>query len=158
MKDEYISISEFAKRAGVSHQAIYKRLDKDLQPWLQVADGKKSLNTKALEFFGSEKFATDSTEVATIKMLQKTVELLENELSIKNEQIKSRDSQIEALSERLKESHVLIDQQQKLHAANLIEEKSTAAVEVSPAADIEADPAVPKSGTKKKPWQFWKKA
>lgn len=158
MKDEYISISEFAKRAGVSHQAIYKRLDKDLQPWLQVADGKKSLNTKALELFESEKSATDSTEVATIKLLRKTVELLENELSVKNEQIKSRDSQIEALSERLKESHVLIDQQQKLHAANLIEEKSTAAVEVSPAADVEADPAVPKPGTKKKPWQFWKKA
>lgn len=157
MNEEYISIAEFAKRAGVSHQAIYKRLDKDLQPWLQVANGKKSLNIKALELFESEKSATDSTEVATIKLLQKSIDLLEKELAIKNEQIKSRDSQIEALSERLKESHILLDQQQHLHAANLITEKSTAALDEPRAADIEPEQPQP-TEKKRKPWQFWKKA
>ena len=39
MKEEYISISEFAKRAGVSVQAVYKRLDKDIQPWLKELNG-----------------------------------------------------------------------------------------------------------------------
>lgn len=31
MKEEYISISEFAKRAGVSRQAVYKLLSTDLR-------------------------------------------------------------------------------------------------------------------------------
>lgn len=125
MNDVYISIAEFAKRAGVSHQAIYKRLATDLQPWLHMTDGKKTINIQALELFNNEnvatKSATNSTEVATIKLLQKTVELLEKELSLKNEEIKN-------LHDRLKESHVLLDQQQHLHAANLIEERTAADV------------------------------
>ena len=128
MKEQYISISEFARRAGVSHQAIYKRLDKDLQPWLQVADGKKSLNIKALELFEVEKSATDSTESATIKLLQRTVDMLEKELDLKNKEI-------EALHARLAESHTLIDNQQRLQAATtkqslLPDQPATAPVEV----------------------------
>lgn len=120
MKDEYISISEFAKKAGVSHQAIYKRLDKDLQPWLQVANSKKLINIKALELFEVKESATDSTEVATIKLLQKTVEMLEKELSVKNDQIKDQAKQITELSDRLKESHLLIDHQQQLAVAGML--------------------------------------
>lgn len=101
MKEEYITITEFAKRAGVSHQAVYKRLDKDLQPWLQVAQGKKTLNIKALELFEVDKSATDSTEVATIKLLQKTVELLEKELAGSKEQLESKDRQIEQLQKQI---------------------------------------------------------
>lgn len=102
MKEEYLSISEFAKRAGVSHQAIYKRLDGDLQPWLQVANGKKTLNIKALELFEQDKSATDSTEVATIKLLQKTVDMLQKELDIKNEQIKDLNDRLAETSQSLR--------------------------------------------------------
>ena len=102
MKEEFLSISEFAKRAGVSHQAIYKRLDGDLQPWLQVANGKKTLNMKALELFEQDKSATDSTEVATIKLLQKTVDMLQKELDIKNEQIKDLNDRLAETSQSLR--------------------------------------------------------
>ena len=102
MKEEFLSISEFAKRAGVSHQAIYKRLDGDLQPWLQVANGKKTLNIKALELFEQDKSATDSTEVATIKLLQKTVDMLQKELDIKNEQIKDLNDRLAETSQSLR--------------------------------------------------------
>lgn len=147
MKEEYISISEFAKRAGVSHQSIYKRLHKDLQPWLQEGAGGKKLNIKALDFFETEKSATgcatncatDSTEVATIKLLQKTVELLEKELTLKN-------TEIAELHARLKESHVLLDQQQHLQAAGLLEEKT-----VLPASVKEEELQT------KKWWQFWRR-
>ena len=106
---EYISILEFAKRAGVSHQAIYKRLDKDLQPFAKVENRKKVINTKALELFEYEKPPPDATSVATVRILEKTVEMLQNELEIKNKQI-------EELNERLKESHYLAGQGQKLIA------------------------------------------
>lgn len=149
MKDEYISIPEFAKRAGVSHQAIYKRMDKDLQPWLQVADGKKSLNIRALSLFESEKSATEvATLVATVNLLQKTVELLEKELSLKNDEIRE-------LHSRLKETSQIAANAQQLHAVDLMPEKLTAAVDESGEAVINPEPAQP-AEKKKKLWQFWK--
>jgi DNA-binding protein Fis len=48
---EYLSIKEFSTSAGVSPQAIYQRLDKDLKPYLKDFKGKKSLNIQALELF-----------------------------------------------------------------------------------------------------------
>ena len=124
MKEEYLSISEFAKRAGVSVQAVYKRLGKDLQPWLRVENGKKTLNSKALQVFSGEK---SSTEVESVDALKKALELiadqnetLKAELAIKNEQIREQSRQIAEISERLKESHLLIDHQQKLTAAGLL--------------------------------------
>lgn len=150
MKDEYISISEFAKRAGVSVQAVYKRLDKDFKPWLKVENGRKALNIKALEIFKGEK---NSTEVESIEAILRMVSMLEKELEIKNEQIRSRDRQIEDLSERLRESHLLLNQQQHLHAADLLETK------------IEEQEQPPKEQQKqegvdlkeeKNWWQFWK--
>ena len=124
MKEEYLSISEFAKRAGVSVQAVYKRLGKDLQPWLRVENGKKTLNSKALQVFSGEK---SSTEVESVDALKKALELiadqnetLKAELAIKNEHIREQSRQIAEISERLKESHLLIDHQQKLTAAGLL--------------------------------------
>ncbi len=41
MNDEYISISEFAKRAGVSRPTIYSKLDNELSNFCKVVKGKK---------------------------------------------------------------------------------------------------------------------
>lgn len=108
MKDEYISIAEFAKRAGVSHQAIYKRLQLDLQPWLQVEDGKKALNIKALTLFENEKSATGcatmqpvAQPVAGDDLLRKTVEILEEELKTKNRMITELQNENRELSREL---------------------------------------------------------
>lgn len=117
MKEEYISISEFAKRANVSHQYIYKRLDKELQPYLQLVEGKKALNIKALQLFNTTEVATNATKVATenqeikdlIELLQEQQRTLKQELDIKNEQIRD-------LSQSNRQQLQLIDQQQKLQA------------------------------------------
>lgn len=117
MKEEYISISEFAKRANVSHQYIYKRLDKELQPYLQLVEGKKALNIKALQLFNVTEVATNATKVATenqevkdlIELLQEQQKVLKQELDIKNEQIRD-------LSQSNRQQLQLIDQQQKLQA------------------------------------------
>lgn len=140
MKDEYISISEFAKRAGVSQQAVYKRLDKDLKPWLIIKENKKALNIKALDIFLGK---TDSTEVEKVELLKRTIEVLEKqnetltkELDIKNGQIESLNKSLDELNQRFHESNLLIGsyRQQEL----LAEKKEEAPAE--PAEPIIVEP------------------
>lgn len=49
--ENYITIQQFSALAGVSRQAIYQRLDKDLQKYCKVVDNKKMLNIEGLELF-----------------------------------------------------------------------------------------------------------
>lgn len=49
---EYISIKEFAKRAGVSRQSVYKALnqvDSRLTAFVNLVDNQKMLNIKAAQ-------------------------------------------------------------------------------------------------------------
>lgn len=167
MEEEYISISEFAKRAGVSPQAIYKRLSTDLSTEFKLVDNRKMLKTSALERFGLnqvdnqfnnqvEKVETPKeVQNETIMMLQKTISLLETQAETLQQQLSLKDKQIEELNERLKESHVLIDQQQKLQAVSesrleLLEDK-VADPEPEPDEEISVEPK------KKHWWQFGRK-
>lgn len=50
---EYISIADFANHAGVTKQAIYLRLNKDLNVYLKTIQGKKFLHTNGLSLFNS---------------------------------------------------------------------------------------------------------
>lgn len=104
MSNEYISVSEFAKRAGLSKQAIYKRLSTDLSMYMKVVDGRKMLKSSALEHIKSKQEYNQSVnQTDTIDLLKKTIEMLEKELAAK-------DKQIDALQQ-------MVDQEQKLHAA-----------------------------------------
>ena len=109
-KDEYISIAEFAERAGVSKQAVYKRIDKDCKPWLKVENGKKLINIKALKFFNVQ--PKDTVETAK-EMLEETrqgyIDFLKHLVDEKNEQIKS-------LSKTIEREQEIVSQQQKLQA------------------------------------------
>lgn len=167
MEDEYIGIAEFAQRAGVTPQAVYKRLSTDLSTELKVVDNRKMLKVSALEKFSLNQVKpvvkpVDNqveTPNETVVMLQKTISLLETQaetlqkqLEVKDRQIADMSKQIEELNERLKESHVLIDQQQKLQVVSesrlqLIEDKVT-----------EPDPVEVADETEKKHWwQIFKK-
>ena len=100
MNKEYLSISEFADKAGVSPQAIYKRLSTDLKEYLTVLNGRKVLNIEALQLF------IDKEEKQPINNeLQQVVELLK-------EQLKAKDEQIQRLQNAL-------ELQQQLNAATL---------------------------------------
>ena len=49
---EKISIAEFAKRANVSRQSVYKRLtqvDSELTKYVNLVDNQKMIDTQALE-------------------------------------------------------------------------------------------------------------
>ena len=54
-KKELVTVKEFAKMADKSQQAIYKQLNNRLNPYIQLIDNQKMLETRALsEVFGIE--------------------------------------------------------------------------------------------------------
>lgn len=120
--DEYISISEFAKRAGVSRPTVYSRLDGDLSNFCKTVKGQKAINVKALSLFGVKKTVKETVketvkDFTTIETLKSSIDVLKSQTEIMRQQLELKDLQIKELQDRLKESHVLLDQQQHLQAA-----------------------------------------
>lgn len=101
MKEEYISISEFAKRAGVSRQAIYSRLNSDLSTFVDTVNGKKSLNVRALQLFDNSKTDKEVYSSELFSTLKKNNELLTKELEFKNREIEQLREENKRLSEQL---------------------------------------------------------
>lgn len=108
MKNKYISVSEFAKAAGVSKQAVYSRLkSQDLNKFIKLENGKKLINTKALEFFNK------SSSQSSFNQFNQVEQGLE---STEREYIESLKKQIEELQRDKQELYRLLDQQQQLTA------------------------------------------
>ena len=98
--NDFLTISEFATASGVTSQAIYKRLQKDLKAFVKVENGKKYINKDGLKLFNkTEKDNPVNNE------LQKVIELLQ-------EQLKAKDEQIAGLQ-------IALEIQQQLNAATL---------------------------------------
>lgn len=105
MKNKYISVSEFAKAAGVSKQAVYSRLkSQDLNKFIKLENGKKLINTKALELFNK------SSSQSSFNQVEQGLE------STEREYIESLKKQIEELQRDKQELYRLLDQQQQLTA------------------------------------------
>lgn len=116
MKEELLTIREFANRAGVSRQAIYSKLENDLSPFLVTVDNTKMLKTEALLKFSVKSINSHET----VKKEDQLTHSLQQTINILQEQIKVKDSQIEVLQR-------LLEQQQQLHAAQIsLPEKSSA--------------------------------
>lgn len=99
---EFLTVQEFAERAGVSTQAVYARfnsLDKSLT---KTDKRKKYISTAALELFSKQqnKQAEPSDREKSLQLeldnLKKTVSSLENQLEFSNSQIAVKDKQIES--------------------------------------------------------------
>lgn len=127
-QDDFISIADFARAAGVSPQSIYPRLDKDLKEYCQLINGRKSLHRDALKLY--EIKPPDNELTAVLKVLEK--------------QLDAKDSQIEQLNNRIKELQEIIKASQQIeHEKNqllLLEVQPVAAAQES-----EAPPATVKS-------------
>lgn len=144
--EDYISIKEFASKAGVSTQAIYQRIEKDLKGFVKVENGKKLILIAALEFFKYKKenqVDYQETENCLQKNDNKTkknssdfkdiLEFLQSQLVKKDEQLAEKDKQIAEKDRQLKDltSALIIEQQsaqqaQALHAGTI---KQTALIE-----------------------------
>lgn len=149
---EKISIAEFAKRANVSRQSVYKRLtqvDSELTKYVNLVDNQKMIDIQALEeVYGIrvdkevDKIDNfESTECQPVvnpinqenqveDMLLKQIEILQDEIKIKNDQIE--------------QLHKLLDQEQQLR---MIQEQKNVQIE---------EVNLNLKEKKKKWWEFWK--
>ena len=102
-KDEYISIAEFARRAGITPQAVYKQLnnqvDNQLSTYTKIHNGKKRIHIKALELF----LSTGVNQV--VNQFNNQVDNQINQVvDFLKDQIKRKDIQIEQLQQDLRTS------------------------------------------------------
>lgn len=113
MKEEFLTISEFAKRAGVSRPTIYSKLDNELSSYCKVVKGKKVINSKALALFSVKEsvknFTDNESLLQMVSVLQSQTEMLKGQLEVKDRQIEAKERHIEELTK-------ILDQQQQLHA------------------------------------------
>lgn len=148
---EKISIAEFAKRANVSRQSVYKRLsqvDDKLTEYVNLVDNKKVIDIQALEdVYGIEvDKEVDKNDNLELTGCQSTVNLdnpknkvedmLLKQIEILQEEIKVKNDQIEQL-------HKILDQEQQLR---MVSEQKKLEIEDSNPEQKEV---------KKKWWQFW---
>ena len=103
MKDDFLSVSEFAKTADVSIQAVYKRINKensDLKPFVKKSGGKTLIDKAALALVYNKHESEDKDSTTAIEILK--AEILE------------KNKQIEGLLAQLETVNKLLDQQQSL--------------------------------------------
>lgn len=102
--DEYMSVAEFADRAGCSKQAVYQQLNKKLKPYVKVIDGKKTINSKALwEVYGKEIQPESQSVVKEVDQ-----ELNKELIDLLKTQIEEKDRQIEDLHRLLEREQVQV--------------------------------------------------
>ena len=102
-QDEYISIAEFAKRAGLTPQGVYKQLNNRLSTYVKVHNGKKRISIKALEIF----LSTDVNQVDKPfnNQFNNVYQPVDNQtIEILKEQLDIKDKQIEQLQQDLRTS------------------------------------------------------
>lgn len=111
----YISISEFAERANVTKQAIYKRIktDPDFAPYVKEQDGKKTVSEAALTIFQQDKTApagNKQQEAPAGYLLERiseqadTIEEQRKEIEYLRGLLKSADERNSSLTQHLMES------------------------------------------------------
>lgn len=136
-EDQYLSVKEFARAAGVSVQAVYKRLSKDLKPFVNEVDGRKAIDKRALkEVYGKDQEdQEEKVDNDLINVLMDQINLLTSELNQKNSEIN--------------ELHRLLENEQKLR---LVDKSVSEPEEVEPDQERKADQEQQPEPEPKKSW------
>ena len=132
---EYISIKEFAVRAGVSPQAIYKRLnqvDNQLNNYIKPVGNQRMLNIKALQDIDGIEVVNQNQSVeqpvangyqSAIDSLKEQIDQDRRDMQLKDEQIKFLQEQLIQLDLRhydeMQSMQELLNQEQKLHILSI---------------------------------------
>ena len=117
METEYLSIKDFAQKAGVSQQAIYKQVERKLKGYIKLVDNQKMIDIRALqEVYGVEVEQPIQPKVEQVEQpIQPNFDsiLSQNQqmIDMLKEQLEAKDKQIESLQK-------LLDQEQHLNAMN----------------------------------------
>lgn len=133
-KDEYLTVKEFADRAGISVQAVYQRLNKDLKPFLKTFKGKKTLNIKGLGVFIDNK-NFKAVEQDFKEDFKVTLKSLNKQLDVKDQQIKELNDRLDHALKLNENNQVLlkVEQEKRLLIEIELEDKEN-----------------------KNKWKFWK--
>ena len=158
MGAEYLSIKDFAKKAGVSQQSLYKRLNNpnnQLNNYVKMVENQKMIDIRALqEVYGVEVEQPIQPIIQPVEqpiqpLLQATIESLSKELERKSEELQAKDKQYADLKASMEEQlkvkdkqieHYgkLLDQEQQLNAMN---QQKILALETKLEEPNETDPA-----------------
>lgn len=142
-KQEYMTISEFARETGKSRTTVYKYLDSFLSTYVQQdAQGKKVISRAAVKAFESVETGKvvqdERTDRRTEKrsgeqingQVEKVIEALKEQLRVKDEQLRAKDQQIESLHEILSRQQQLAAlQEQRILQLTASEPETAATVE-----------------------------
>lgn len=124
---KYITVAEYAEMFGISTQAVYKRMKKQLQPFVVVVGKVKHIDISALQFEelppqpATEQPCNQPNQPTNQPRNQPLQPLLEQELAEKNKQIESLLRQIDVLTQQnsnltelLRNSQVLLAAEKKI--------------------------------------------
>lgn len=122
---EYLTVAEFAERAGVTKQAVYKRLNNQLQKYVIEQNGRKLIKSSALNDLYSDVSQVKSQPVeqplnnqlielfkAEKEEKQKIIDMLLQEKSALQMKLTQKEHQLQLLEEN-KETAIRQDQRIK---------------------------------------------
>ena len=123
MNSDYMTVKEFAKKAGVSSQYVYKQIrDGKLTKYIEIIDGKKFLKSEALEKIGKQK--NDNQKQTNDQPL----------VSFLQDQLNAKDKQIAELQMALQRSQELLKREQDIR---LVTEKRLMMLEEQRETEVE---------------------
>lgn len=112
MNGKYLTVSEFAEKAGVSKQTIYDQMldGKRLAPYKRRINGKKMIRADALSYYTvkaaddpePETEAAPGAEDPLVTLLMEQIKTKDDQLRAKDEQIAEKDKQLTAKDEQIK--------------------------------------------------------
>ena len=159
MASEYLTIKEFAQRAGVTPQAIHKQLDRKLKDYVITDEkGKKTISAEALELYKGRK--TNKPKADAKQAQDDMVEFLKR-------QLEEKDNQIRALQELIRTEQSLRVSAE--HRIALLEQRDTppqdegeetiidGAPEEKPAQETVADPEESADIQQRERKSFWQR-
>lgn len=120
---ELLTIQQVADRVGLTRQALYPRLDRDLSDYYVEVDGRKMLKATVIEYILSKPVSKvdskvdDKIDTRLLDALQAHVDLLTAQLAIKDAQLAAADERLHESNSISMSSLNLSDRQQQLYLA-----------------------------------------
>lgn len=132
MDNKYYTVAEFAKKVGISKQAVYQSLEKKLYKYVKEVDGKKYISRDAFSVFNSKLIDT------TLEKILIQLEEKDRQIALLSEQVKFQDEEIKRRSEEILELTKAFREAQALHAGTMQRELTDNS-----------------NSNKRKWWKFW---
>lgn len=166
MKNDYISVSEFARRAGVTKQSVYQRIQGGLKKYVKDLNGQKVIQIQALhDVYGldleqglEQDLNKDSQGQNQVNLA--VIEMLRTELEAKNQQIANLTVALENTTQALQEAQTSLRAAQALHAGTMQAQLGPGpdrSQEPEPVISVEDQPAAPAEPERKRHWWPFKK-